>query len=292
MRIEYLEEFVDLAATLSFTETAERLAVSEPSLSRHIKSLEEEIGETLFERTSRRVKLSAEGDRLLPYARAVVEQWDDYRAGLRLTRAAQRSAVGIVTNYYIADLVAQFCASHPDIRVRPATERAVSSHVASILERGEAHFVVATDPVGLPDHVSRLVLAHDAYVVGLPRGHRLAGKKAISASDLADEPFISFPPGSDGDQRLKEVCRAAGFEPRVIFSADVGSSIAQFVRDGIGVTLVRRETIAKMHTEGVAYVELDPPERIEVLLCWDGRRPLAAAARTFLDSVTEMVTAS
>lgn len=285
MRIEHLAEFADLAETLSFTETAQRVLLSESALSRHIKGLEDELGLELFERTSRRVRLSAEGQRLLPFAKAMNETWQTYVGELRAARSQARSSVSIGANYYVGDLIAQFCAEHPDISVRQPSQGDSTAQLLEMLVAGECQLVVVIDPPELDEHIGTLDLGIDSYVAVLPAQHPRAGQEVIDPAGLAGDHIISFRFDSDGDRRIKAICKAAGFEPNIIFSAEVGSSIAQFVRDGLGVTFLQKKTIAKMMTEGVAYVDLEPPVEIRAVLCWDRRVPPAPAVTAFLGFV-------
>ena len=278
MQIEYLAEFVDLAETLSYQETARRCLVSESALSRHIKGLEADLGVTLFRRTSRRVRLSPDGALLLPHARAISAQWLSYRqqaqqAGSRIT---------IAGNYYVSDLIASFCAQEPGVSVVEIAGGTPTDQLLPVLSRGDCQFAVLADPPELDNRYGWLLLAEDRYVAVLPVDHPLSGKPAISPSDLAGEQFISLGLDTDGDRRIKQICRSAGFEPNVTFSAAVGSSVARFVRDGSGVSFLHKGTITKMDPEGVVLVELSPPAEVSAVLCWDRTVPMSAAAQLFL----------
>jgi len=129
------------------------------------------------------------------------------------------------------------------------------------------------------------VIARDSFVAALPKTHRLARRTVIDPRRLADEPFISFRPGSVGDQWVRTIGRSAGFEPNLILTSEVGSSIAQLIGDGLGVTFLQKNTIGKMLTHDVTFVELDPPVELTAALCWDGRKPQSSAAREFREFV-------
>ncbi|MGC3992866.1 MAG: LysR family transcriptional regulator [Propionicimonas sp.] len=284
MRVEYLAELADLAETLSYAETAERNLLSESSLSRHIKALEDELGVTLFERTSRRVRLTRQGEQLLPYARQIRQLWSEYQHALRDSKSADRASVTIASNYYIGDLVSAFCAHHPDVAVRQLAQDNTSAQLLSLVGRGECQFAVAIDPPPT-DEVDSIIITVDSYVAVLPESHPLAGAESISPAQLAGDHFISFKVDTEGDRKIRDICRGAGFQPNIIFSADVGSAIAQFVKDGLGVTFLQSNTIAKMDPRGVVCVALEPPTQISVRLCWKARTPLPAPALAFLTYV-------
>ncbi|MDR1824675.1 MAG: LysR family transcriptional regulator [Bifidobacteriaceae bacterium] len=282
MKIEYLVEFADLADSLSYTETARRLWLTESSLSRHIKSIEEELGVALFERTSRRVRLSPYGQALVPHARQIAGLWEAYLKDLRAAKARDTSTVLIASNYYINDLVAYFCAKNPGMSVRQVQRDDSTAALLAMLDRGECQIVAVIADEVPAEQVESLVLATDTYVAVLPAGHPLAGATAIRPEDLAGEHFISFKLDTEGDRQIKAICRRASFEPNVIMTADVGSAAARFVRDGLGVTFLQSKTIAKMDVSGVACLPLAPPVGITVRLGWKLDTPLPPAAQAFL----------
>lgn len=281
MRIEYLTEFADLARTLSYTETAQNAAVSESALSRHIRAVEDELGVVLFERTSRRVRLTAEGARLLHVADSVDTVWSGYLAQLRAARSRSADTIDVAANYFVSDQIAAFLAHRPSSAIRQLSQGEPSAALVQHLERGECDFVVVTSPVELGAHVESFPIASDSFVAVLPTAHRLASASTLRPADIATDPFISFHPGSIGDDWIRRICTGAGFVPNVIFSSEVGSSIAQLVADGLGVTFLQKRTIGKMHPQHVVLVDLDPPVQVEALLCWDSRRPLSQPARDF-----------
>ncbi len=290
MRIEYLTEFADLARTLSYTETARNQAVSESALSRHIRAVEDELGVVLFERTSRRVRLTGEGARLLHAADSVGTVWSGYLAQLRTARTRSADTIDVAANYFVSDQIAAFLAHRPSSAIRQLSQGEPSAALLQHLERGECDFVVVTSPVAIGAHVESFAIASDSFVAVLPTAHRLSSADALCPEDLATDPFISFHPGSIGDEWIRRICERAGFEPNVIFSSEVGSSIAQLVADGLGVTFLQKRTISKMHPHDVTLVDIDPPVRVQALLCWDGRRPLPPAARAFRDYLREHAT--
>jgi len=146
MRIEHLAEFVDLARTLSYTQTAQNMLVSESALSRHIRGLEDELGVVLFERISRRVRLSSHGQLLLEYAEPMRQSWSAYRTELSRVKSRGRAAVTIATNYYVADVIAEFLAAHPDVAVRQVSQGEPNEVVLDMLAARSASWRSSSTP--------------------------------------------------------------------------------------------------------------------------------------------------
>ncbi len=285
MQIEYLDEFLDLAESLSYGATAERFLISESSLSRHIRALERELGAELFERTARRVRLTAAGEAVVPLARSVSSAWQECRQQARQGQAKVQQTIVLGSSYYVNDLVARFCVAHQEITVRQTQAGDATAVLREQLDRGEAQFIVTIEDLDHSGDLRHIVLSEDRYEAVLPEGHRLAGCSRLAVKDLAGESFISFVRDSQGDRALKRICRAAGFEPNILFSAEVGTTIAQFVHEGLGVSLLHAETLAKLPTAPVVRIPLEPDTTFAVRLFWNGSVPLTPAARTFLEFV-------
>ena len=123
MNTEYLKEFVVLAETKNFWEASDRLYMNQSTLSKHIKSLENELGVDLFLRTTRRVELTNYGQTFLPYAKSITHFEFE---GISAIRRLQNIENGLLTigtfpsmpQYHITQLLSQFQTSHPDATIR------------------------------------------------------------------------------------------------------------------------------------------------------------------------------
>jgi len=112
MEINYLKEFVVLAQTGNFLEAADTLYSSQSTLSKHIKSMESELGVPLFDRTTRKVRISKYGQLLLPYAKQIIELHDEYTAILQTSLETDREiltvgSIHILAQYKITDIFAE-----------------------------------------------------------------------------------------------------------------------------------------------------------------------------------------
>lgn len=118
--LDKIQAFVSLAFSLSFSQTADELYTSQSTVSKHIAALEKEIGMKLFERSSRRVRLTREGEYLLPYAQRLLadsQQFDLAVASCRQeqTKTLDLYAIPTVTNYDFFKAVTSFMGRHPEI---------------------------------------------------------------------------------------------------------------------------------------------------------------------------------
>ncbi|GAA2576513.1 LysR family transcriptional regulator [Actinomadura fulvescens] len=187
-----LRYFVELADQLNFTRAAERLFVSQPSLSRRIRQLEADLRTPLFERTGREVLLTPAGEAFLPAARQLIADWQAAQRTARVVAAARSrilrvgfaasGAGALGTRAY-----AEFMKRHPDVTVEP--KRFDWGGEVTALHEG----LVDVAFVWLPARTAGLhieVVRVERRWAGLAAGHPLAGRDTVSIHDLAAEPIV------------------------------------------------------------------------------------------------------
>ena len=196
MDIQYLYEFTVLADAGNFLEAAERLFISQSSLSKHIKSLEKEFGATLFDRTTRRVSLNDAGHILLPYAKKIVIAENSAKDALRKqqeenTQTLTISSLPVMGQYNITALLADYKREFPKVILHIRDSETVD--LKNLLERGKYDLAFMRDTLDDDDSLARIPFAHDTLAAILPITHPLANKEKISLSALKDESFIFLP---------------------------------------------------------------------------------------------------
>jgi len=197
--VRQLRCFVAVAEELHFGRAAARLHVAGPAVSQTIRSMENELGLRLFNRTNRRVELTDAGGLLLTEARAVLDRFDGAMAAMACLRSGDSGTVRIgvvpaLPPQLVPALLARCAAELAGIdvvvtalRSGPAPEEILGHEADIVLVRGEI-----TAPA-----IKSAVLAREPVGVALPADHPLAAQPAISASDLNGQPLISFARASD-----------------------------------------------------------------------------------------------
>src|SRR5947209_7272153 len=210
MDVRQLRYLVALAEERHFTRAAARENIAQPALSQQVRRLERELGLALVERTTRRVALTAAGERLVARARRILADIDAARdemqaiAGVR----AGRLTLGTIHTMGPVDVslaLAIFNKRHPDVELTVREQS--SEELAEMLRTGELDlaFLSVTERMESHDlHLQQLI--SEELVVLLPAEHPLAGRSRIRMAELAGERFISFRPGA----RLRELLVAAG----------------------------------------------------------------------------------
>lgn len=281
MEFRQLRYFVALAEEGHFGRAAERVYVVQQALSGSISKLEDELGVRLFERTTRRVRLTPAGAEFLVGARqilALLEQSAD-----RARRAARgevgRLAVGFVSGLAFGGLpefVRTFRERFPHVAVELLELTAAEQEQALRENRIDVGFVLL--PVRDPS-LAREALWRAPLMVALPSGHPLAARERVRIEDLRGEDFVFFPRhvrAAYFDQ-VMAMCTKAGFQPRIVQEAIEVPTLISLVAAGIGVFLPIT-FFSKLALPGVTYRPLENAPIVEIDAAWrrDDASPVVA----------------
>ncbi|HKE18393.1 MAG TPA: LysR family transcriptional regulator [Kofleriaceae bacterium] len=282
MTASNLEAFVAVAAHLKLTVAARQLRISQPALSRRIKTLEVEIGAPLLVRTSRGVALSPAGERFIGHARRALEA---LRSGVDEVKELSGQAIGGVAlgaipsvgTYLLPPVVALMRKACPGVTLRLA--EGISATLEERVARGELDLALLTLPLRRLDLVVQK-LWEEHLVLVVPRGHRLTRQRQpIPLAAIGDEPLLVYP-------RLPDAVIGAAFEqvgvaPNVVIETESAESLLQMVGRGLGVALMRSSLVLNhpKPTFSVVRVGRGAPIR-RVGLVHRGDESLSLGART------------
>ncbi|MBO7746815.1 LysR family transcriptional regulator [Paenibacillus sp. MWE-103] len=282
MEWQQLEYFRVVAGTEHFTQAAERLAISQPALSRSITHLEETLGVPLFDRVGRSVKLNAYGASFLKRVERALQEIQDGMAELQQLRDPYTGTVSLsfVMTFglsFLPDFISSFNRLYPQVKLQLFQN--TTAAIARQLQDGEADLSI----VGSLDHRNQLewhkLLDEDLFAY-VPAKHRLADRESIRLEELAGEPFIGFKKGYGMRDLTDRFCAQAGFAPQVVFEGEDVATVSVLVSSGIGVTLIpsfRGITPSKIKKLRVE----EPACRREIGLAWQKGRTLSPAAELF-----------
>ncbi|WP_290062084.1 LysR family transcriptional regulator [Amycolatopsis solani] len=292
METRQLEYFVAVAEELSFTRAAQRVFAVQSTVSAAVRSLEAELGTRLFDRSTRRVALSAAGAAFLPEAKAAIEALERARATVQEASEGLRGSLRIGTLTSIGvDLPALLGAFHrryPLVDIHVTVSITGSTGLAEEVRQGRLDVAL----VGLPetDLAGLDVLRVDTlpFVVVLPATHRLAARKAVRLADLAGEDFIDTPRGFGNRVALDRAFDALGSPRRVTVEVADLRPVPGYVRAGLGVAVVPETpgpAEADVVVRPLAGAGLDWP----LNLVTAGAKPPSRAVRTLLDLVANSI---
>jgi|SRR5215471_10271632 len=283
MELHQLRYFVTVVREGTFTKAADRLYITQPSLSEQIRKLETELGGQLFQRLGRRLALTSAGEAFLPHAEKALFEVEQARArieevrGLRLGRLSI-GAIPSVAARLLPAFVAEFRARHPGVDV-VLREGSLSTDLEQQVHDGALDLAIIRLPGRRTDLEERL-LVREPLVLVVPPGHRLGDRRSVALADLASEPFVTTGAGHGLRDLLDRCCRQAGFEPRVVLETGQLGSVIGMVLAGVGVTVLPRMAAGQ---EGRRIRIRDRHASRELGVVWRQGHELAPAARIFVD---------
>jgi len=289
MELRQLRYFVAVADEGHFTRAAQRLLIAQPAISQQIRRLEAELGEPLFDRDRRHVRLTAAGRALLPHARATIAAADRAKAAVRslsglLTGRLTVGAFEGAPEGLLATALGRFRRAHPAVEVR-ATE-GYAAELLTAVQRGELDAAITglPDTTRPPPGVTVTELATDPLVVAVNPDHPLAREPGIALTRLRDEPMVTLAGDSSQRAHIERACRKAGFEPRITAETMRLSLLWELVSQGVGIAVVPRSSPGS--ATKVTLVPITRPRlRVRIVLA-SGETAPSPAARAFLGLVS------
>jgi len=250
MDLHRLEVFCKVVELKSFTKAAEAVFLSQPTVSEHIRTLEELMGERLIDRLGREVHPTQAGRILFRYARKIlqlraeamqaIEQYSGKLAGELLLGASTIPGTYILP-YYIGLFKALYPAIQTTLKITG------SRLVAEMVLEGELELGTVGARWNDASLQWREIFA-DELVLAVPLSHRWANRKAIEIGELADEPFILRERSSGTRKVMEQLLLEHGFDPgRLAVVAEMGSTEAvhQSIKAKIGVSILSRRAVAQ-----------------------------------------------
>lgn len=242
-----LRAFVAVAQKQHFGSAATTLGVSQSTLSQALATLETGLGTNLVERSTRRVRITAEGEQLLPLARAVVDAAESFTraaagAGDPLAGTIRLGLIPTVAPYVLPAVLAGLPRRLPDLTLRVVEDK--TERLLGLLRDGAldaALIALPADSAGL----TAIPMYEEDFVLALPPGHALSGRQRVSASVLAELPLLLLDEGHCLRDQALDACREAGVhaEPVDTRAASLATAV-QCVAGGLGVTLIPQTAVA------------------------------------------------
>jgi DNA-binding transcriptional LysR family regulator len=288
MQLHQLAYAVAVADEKSFTRAADRLHLAQPSLSRQVRLLEQQLGVVLFNRGPGQgpVTLTPDGAALLPFMQRVLADVEATGAEARALSgmARGRLAVGatpsLITSALAPALVA-FHASHPGIDL--SVVEAGSHQLVPQVAAGEVDLALVVLPVTDPLVVTT-ALFEDPLVLATAPTHPFAGRRRVRVRDLDGLDLVMFREGYDLRAATLDACAAAGVEPRLVSEGAEMAGVLAFVAAGLGAAVVPAIALPRDGSL-VAIPFVGPTLSRTVALAQRGDRALARPARALADQL-------
>jgi LysR family cyn operon transcriptional activator len=283
MELRHLRYFTALAESLSFTKAADRVHVTQSTLSHQIRQLEEEVGQPLFDRIGKKVVTTEAGELFLGFATRALKEVDYGIAMLKpggggLTGQVRIGATHTFNIGLIPECVALFLAKHPTVQVR--VEELAADQIGAKLHAGELDIGIAYRPTG-PTNLWFEPLYNEEMVLVVSEAHPLAGRKRIRMVELHQQRLVLVPEYFATRTLLDECFKASGAEPVVVAEmSTIAPMLGLVLRMQIGAIAAMNAVPASM--TGLKMIPLESPTPIRTPgILWRVEGPKAAPVQSF-----------
>ena len=286
MNLSQLKTFQAVAELGSVTRAAETLNVAQPSLSKTIARLEEDLGVPLFDRIGRRLKLNRFGEIYLRRVRRVFDELEQARRELSdlTSQDSGRVVVGVTSSQILPNVFETYLARYPDMKFRLMLVSG-RHEIAAQLRDGAFDLCITSRPI-LPLEPSMEVgsreLLSEEICLAVSRQHPLAVRGSVSLEEVVGQKFIAHAREDGLRELLDHVFHEAAFVPDVVFESSDTGVIANLVAAGAGVAALPASWWSDERGRDLVPVRVSKPLlRRPVLLSWIEGRYLSPAASHF-----------
>jgi DNA-binding transcriptional LysR family regulator len=240
MDLRQLEIIRAIADTGSFTAAGEKLHVSQSAISRQILLLEDELGEPVFHRIGRRIRITPAGESLLQLSHRVFQDLQETVSGISDKRESLSGTMRLVGGmtvclYVFPALLAEVRKAHPNLDLKVTVGSAERS--IAMLRSGAGDLGLITLPVEATDLISVPVLEEELLLITYP-AHPLAKRKSITPGDLDQQHFVLFETGSITRRLVEAFFTREGIDPEIIMETENVEIIKAMVRHGLGISII------------------------------------------------------
>ncbi|MDK2599441.1 LysR family transcriptional regulator [Bacillus stercoris] len=292
MELKQLEYFYAVCQELHFTRAAEKVGISQPSLSQQIKLLEHEIGTPLFDRIGKKTALTESGKLLLQYTRKIFYEVEQAKTSIDELNGLQRGTILVgtlltVEDYLITPTLLSFHQKYAIVKVSVFGLRTGDIHKQLIENKLDLGIVF------LPmkgDELESISLSTEEMAFAVPEGHPLENQDMLDVEVLKTTPSILLPQQYFIRNLIDEACKDLGFLPKPIFEITTMQSLINMVLKGVGVTILPKpylEYLNHPHTRIIPILKPNLSREIGVVYRKD--KYLSAATHAFISALKETV---
>ncbi|TLS35194.1 cidABC operon transcriptional activator CidR [Pseudalkalibacillus caeni] len=291
MDIKHLQYFIEVTKLKSFSKAAEHLFITQPTISKMIRNLEDELGVPLFDRTKKTVELTDAGRIIFDQATVIDKAFKDLRFQLDNLLELKKGSIRIglppmIGSLYFPDIIGRFHEHYPDISIQLVEYG--SKRIEDEIDKGDLDLGVVVLPVNNSVFHSFSFEKENIQLV-IPSSHRFASLSSIDLESLKDENFILFNEDFALHNRIISSCAMAGFQPNIISESSQWDFIGKMVSSRLGVALMP-ESICKDLTSDVSVLNVTSPSIYwELAIIWRKNKYLSYAAKEWLTFTQEQL---
>ncbi len=293
MDIRHLEYFVEVARHLSFTKASRNLHVSQPSISKMVKALEDELGVPLFYRSSKQIQLTDAGRAVLGQAQHILYAFNNLTSELSDVIKLKKGIIKIglppiIGASFFPKIIGQFKAQYPMIDIQ-LTEVGTKK-IEWAVEEGTLDIgIVCSLPIK-KDVFEIHSFFKDPLLLVVNSKHELCKKEKVAFKDLKEETFVLYREDFSLHDRIVDKCNEKGFNPKVICESSQRDFMVEMVANGLGIALLPERICRELDSTKVKSIPFAKPEIfLELSTIWKKDKYLSFAARQWVQYTRDIL---
>lgn len=290
MDILHLKYFVEVAKQKNFTKASQVLLVSQPSISKMIKSLEDELNVTLLDRSERQINLTDAGVVVYEQALNILQSVEDVYASVNELVQIKKGTIklGLMPTTGVLlfpNVLAGFKKEYPQIDIQMVEYSA--KQLNHMVEQGEIDLGITVLPVEVNSELFETIpLLTEELVVLVDSEHWLVERESVCLSDLKKESFILLTEDYALHDVVEQACMQSGFEPKVAYKSSLWDLIGEMVKTKLGISIIPRSMVSRFNNRNVHAISIsDPHIEWELVLIYKKNKYLSYATREFIEYV-------
>jgi len=281
MELLQLRYFKKVTECGSITRAAEQLHITQPSLSKTIKRLEQELNVKLFDRVGKNLHLNHNGEIFLKYAARALQALDDAQKELNDQNIYTYSTLTVyvqVASSLITKLVRDFNKLYPNISFK-LTKRQYEQNRSDTVKYD---FIIESTPSA--NSKNSITLLTEELLIACSSDHPFSRRESIALTEAANEPFISFSKQAALRAVTEHYCAETGFELRPVIECVDWATLCELVRLGMGIAFLPKHSWELDDTSGISFARISSPHCTRsITMSWGETEYLPQAARLFLE---------
>ena len=292
MELDYLKEFIAAAQICNMFETSEQMFISQSTLSRHIKRLEESVGVELFDRTPKSIQINRNGQIFLEYAKKLLDIEQEARRALELEQENHQDIINIATvnsvsNYRINEILSSFKQSYPQYSIN-IYEGDSSVNLESLRKR-ECDFAFAAEAAMEGEEYECIPFTRDELAAVFQSDHLQTSQDRISIGNLKGQPLLLYGRSSTIYKLCTEILKQYGIEPQIAFTSYRSETIVNMVDKGMGTAMMLRKEAEACNLDGKQLATFTPEIHVDIRLWYRKESQMRKISRDFLSCVKKCI---
>ena len=288
MDLFQLTYFIEVAHKKSFTKASKALHISQPSISKGIKALEEHWNVRLFDRKGKNVELTERGSYLLPRIEELIKNFTRLNEEMESPHFlnAGKLAIGIppmIASSFISPFISHFITSYPHIELE-LTEVG-SQDVISAIDEGLIQTGFVALPIATEMPYDFFIFTKESLEVVLWPNHPLAGKTSLTLEDIKEEPLVYYPKSFSLNSYIRSFYQQIMAHPKIVCQSSNWDLLVEMVGSHLGIALLPQSICKRIPDGKAVHIPLTDPEIYWTLaMIWKSKGFLSHPARTWVQS--------